>query len=163
MHINNHKPPWCNSKSYQESHLTLFCLPLCKKTLLRKWLSNIEKKWRPESPRVCSLHLEHGKNKRKNEIPTLNLSKPVVHINQLARKSPTQHQPYIERSKKVLVSVNTDANWGERVLELEGKVNCLETQATFFCSRIINDDDKVASTLVSFKETLDSCFRYLGP
>ena len=64
---------------------------------------------------------------------------------------------------KVLVSVNTDANWGERVLELEGKVSCLETQATFFFSHIINDDDKVASTLVSFKETLESCFRYLGP
>ena len=65
MHINNHKPPWCNSKSYRESHLSLFCLPLCNKTLLRKRLSNIGKKWLLESPRVCSLHLEHGKNKRK--------------------------------------------------------------------------------------------------
>lgn len=91
-------------------------------------MSNIGKKWLPESSRVWSLHLEHGKNKRKNEIPTLNLSKPVVHINQLARKSPTQCQSYTEQSKKVLVSVNTDDNWGERVLELEGKVNCLETQ-----------------------------------
>ena len=46
----------------------------------------------------------------------------------------------------MLVSVNTEENWDERVLELEAKVNCLETQliqATFSFTRIMNDDDKI--------------------
>ena len=46
----------------------------------------------------------------------------------------------------MLVSVNTEENWDERVLELEAKVNCLETQliqATFSITCIMNDNDKI--------------------
>ena len=159
--------PGCNSKSYRDSDLSFFRLPLRNKTLLRKWLTTIGKKRLPESSRICSLHFKNGKNKGKNEISTINLSKPVVHLNQLALKSRTQHQPYIEQPNKVLVSVNTDDNWDERVLELEAKVNCLETQlkqATFSISRIINDDDKVRFyTGFPSRKHFVSCFKYLGP
>ena len=159
--------PGCNSKSYRDSHLSFFRLPLRNKSLLRKWLANIGKKSLPESSRICSIHFEHGKNKKENEIPTLNLPKPVVHINQLARKSPTQRQPYTDQSKKVFASVNTEENWDERVLELEAKVNCLETQliqATFSFTRIMNDDDKIRFyTGFPSRKHFDSCFRYLGP
>ena len=102
--------PGCTSKSYQDSHLSFYCLPL-HYTLQRKWFPNIGKKRLPKNSSFMSF--EHGKYKRKNKIPTLNLSKPVVHINHLAWKSPTQRQPYTEGSKNVLVSVNTDGNWDE--------------------------------------------------
>ena len=148
--------PGCNSKSYRDSHLSFFHLPLHNKSLLRKWLANISL---PESSRICSIHFEHGKNKKENEIPTLNLPKPVV---QLARKSPTHTQ--ISQRKCLLVL--TLKNWDERVVELEAKVNCLETkliQATFSITCIMNDDKIRFYTGFPSRKHFESCFRYLGP
>ena len=72
MMVHVYVVPGCHSRSDSEKQLSFYILPLANHHLLKKWGSNIGRKYLPlnDITRVCTLHFESEKNKYSNKVPS---------------------------------------------------------------------------------------------